>query len=120
VPAADFDRTPSSPLLLESSPNLLADLLHLSRTLVGFPDIDIGHLEGKAASSGVTIADLEPLLLTHLGASNEEQQKQLMKPPEQVVIEITNPVASSASGDSSSSGSTSKGKGGGILSRLAA
>ena len=32
---------------------------------------DIAHLEGKAANSGVTIADLEPLLLTHLGASSE-------------------------------------------------
>merc|ERR1719230_748881 len=36
----------------------------------GFPEIDIGHLEGKAASGGVTIADLEPLLLEHLGAGS--------------------------------------------------
>ena len=32
----------------------------------GFPEIDIAHLKGKAASGGVTIADLEPLLLEHL------------------------------------------------------
>jgi hypothetical protein len=34
----------------------------------GFPEIDIATLEGKAASGGVTIADLEPLLIAHLGA----------------------------------------------------
>ena len=32
----------------------------------GFPDIDIAQLEGKAASGGVTIADLEPLLQQEL------------------------------------------------------
>ena len=37
----------------------------------GFPDIDIKHLESKAASSGVTIADLEPLLLAHMQSSHE-------------------------------------------------
>ena len=37
----------------------------------GFPEIDIAQLEGKAASGGVTIADLEPLLLEHLGATND-------------------------------------------------
>lgn len=47
----------------------------------GFPEIDIKHLEAKAASSGVTIADLEPLLLVHLQNSTEEQQKVLMKDP---------------------------------------
>ena len=35
----------------------------------GFPEMDIKHLEDKAASGGVTIADLEPLLLEHLGAT---------------------------------------------------
>ena len=44
----------------------------------GFPDIDIAQLEGKAASGGVTIADLEPLLLAHL--SGEPQPKQLVGP----------------------------------------
>jgi len=32
----------------------------------GFPDIDIRHLEGKAADGGVSISDLEPLLLAHI------------------------------------------------------
>ena len=32
----------------------------------GFPEINIRHLEDKAAAGGVTIADLEPLLLSHL------------------------------------------------------
>ena len=47
----------------------------------GFPDIDIKHLESKAASSGVTIADLEPLLLMHLQNSSEAQQKLLVADP---------------------------------------
>lgn len=37
--------------------------------VAGFPEMDIKHLEDKAASGGVTIADLEPLLLEHLGAA---------------------------------------------------
>ena len=52
----------------------------------GFPEINIKHLESKAASSGVTIADLEPLLLTHLQNSTEEQQKILMKDPSEVQL----------------------------------
>ena len=50
----------------------------------GFPEIDIAQLEGKAASSGVTIADLEPLLLQHLGAADAQlaglQPKRLKAP----------------------------------------
>ena len=50
----------------------------------GFPEIDIAQLEGKAASGGVTIADLEPLLLQHLGAENAQlaalQSKALKAP----------------------------------------
>ena len=34
-----------------------------------FPHIDVASLEGKAGSSGVTLADLEPLLLAGLGTT---------------------------------------------------
>ena len=47
----------------------------------GFPEINIQHLQSKAASGGVTISDLEPLLLRHMQTSSEEQQKVLMKDP---------------------------------------
>ena len=59
----------------------------------GFPEIDIAQLEGKAASGGVTIADLEPLLLQHLGAENAQlaalQPKALKAPAgEGALVEV--------------------------------
>ena len=37
--------------------------------LAGFPNMDIRSLELKASSSGVTLADLEPLILAGLGTT---------------------------------------------------
>ena len=63
----------------DSDHNLRLDTTELAAAeaflTAGFPDMDIAQLEGKAASGGVTIADLEPLLLEHLGAG-------LPKPPQ--------------------------------------
>ena len=54
----------------DSDHNLRLDTTELAAAeaflTAGFPDMDIAQLEGKAASGGVTIADLEPLLLAHL------------------------------------------------------
>lgn len=47
----------------------------------GFPEMDIKHLEDKAASGGVTIADLEPLLLEHLGAANPSVVEVVVEQP---------------------------------------
>jgi hypothetical protein len=35
----------------------------------GFPNVDIASLKAKASSSGVTLADLEPLILKGLGTT---------------------------------------------------
>ena len=56
--------------------------------LAGFPEMDIKHLEDKAASGGVTIADLEPLLLEHLGAGPSPQK---LGGPELVEVVVEEP-----------------------------
>ena len=63
----------------DSDRNLRLDVSELAAAeaflSVGFPDINIQQLEAKAASGGVTIADLEPLLLTHLQGDSVEQER---------------------------------------------
>ena len=52
----------------------------------GFPDINVRHLEEKAASSGVTIADLEPLLLQHLEHTSAITQLEVQQPQAQSLL----------------------------------
>ena len=52
----------------------------------GFPDINVRHLEEKAAGSGVTIADLEPLLLQHLEHTSAITQLEVQQPQAQSLL----------------------------------
>mmetsp|Transcript_10743 Transcript_10743/g.27583 ORF Transcript_10743/g.27583 Transcript_10743/m.27583 type:complete len:285 (-) Transcript_10743:239-1093(-) len=52
----------------------------------GFPDINIGALEEKAARGGVALADLEPLLLQHLETQSAIVQLEVQQPRAQAAL----------------------------------
>jgi len=60
--------------------------------LAGFPNVDISSLEAKASSSGVTLADLEPLVLRGLGTT--PRPALIASAPAALLAESTMPAAS--------------------------